>query len=126
MRKYFQRLYFCELCLKNCKFHRRYFVNTNQKLNFTEDIFAIYDQKVNLAIVLTSIKRYLTLFWQCSYLDLIFRKRHFRELVTKLQKYVLVKISSMINTKAIKKKCDFLFVLFDSLITLINRIPLYC
>ena len=41
MRKYFQGTYFCELCLENCKFHGRYFVNTNQKFNFTEDIFAI-------------------------------------------------------------------------------------
>ena len=47
-----------------------------------------------MAVVLTSIKRYLTLFWQCSCLDLIFRKRHFRELATKSQKHVLVKISS--------------------------------
>ena len=41
-----------------------------------------------------SIKCYLTLFWQCSCLDLIFQKVHFRELATKLQKHVLVKISS--------------------------------
>ena len=62
MRKYFQGTYFCELGLENCKFHGRYFVNTNPKFNFTEDIFAIYDQKVNLVVVLTSIKRYLILF----------------------------------------------------------------
>ena len=40
------------------------------------------------------IKHYLTLFWQCSSLNLIFQKRHFWELSTKLQKHALVKISS--------------------------------
>ena len=53
VRKYFQGTYFCELFLENCKFHGRYFVNTNQKFSFTEDIFAV---------ILTSIKCYLTLF----------------------------------------------------------------
>ena len=41
MRKYFQRSYFCELCLKNFKFDGGYFVNRNQKFNFVEDIFTI-------------------------------------------------------------------------------------
>ena len=41
MRKYFQGTYFCELCLKNCKFHGRYFRNKNQKFNFPEDVFEI-------------------------------------------------------------------------------------
>ena len=71
MRKYFQRFYVCELSLENCKFHGRCFVNTNQIM-----------------------KRYLTLFWQCSCLDLIFPKRHFRKLAKKSQKHLLVKISS--------------------------------
>ena len=42
VRKYFQGTYFWELCLQNCKFYRRCFVNTNQKFNFTEDIFVIF------------------------------------------------------------------------------------
>ena len=29
------------LQIENCKFHGRYYVNTNQKFNFTEDIFMI-------------------------------------------------------------------------------------
>ena len=41
MRKYFQGTYFCKLGLENCKLHRRHLVNTNQKFNFTYDIFAI-------------------------------------------------------------------------------------
>ena len=41
MRKYFQGTYFCNLGLENYKFQGRYYVNTNQKFNFTEDIFAI-------------------------------------------------------------------------------------
>ena len=41
MRKYFQGTYYCELGLKNCKFHERCFVNPNQKFDFTDDIFAI-------------------------------------------------------------------------------------
>ena len=81
-------------CVSNCKFHRRCFVNTNHKFNFTEDIFVILDQKVNLVVILTSIKRSLTLFWKCSCIDLIFFSRHFRELAPKSQKHVLVKISS--------------------------------
>ena len=68
-------------------------MNTNQKSNFTEDIFGIQDRKINLVVALKSIKRYLTLFWQCSSLDLIFRKRNFWELVTSLEKHILVKIS---------------------------------
>ena len=71
MRKYFQRFYFCELSLENCKFHGRYFVNTNQIIKF-----------------------HLTLVWQCSCFNLIFPKRHFRKLATKSQKHLLVKISS--------------------------------
>ena len=47
-----------------------------------------------MAIVLTSIKHYLTFFWQCSCIDLVFRKWHFWELATELQKHVLTKISS--------------------------------
>ena len=62
MRKYLHETYFCELGLQNYKFHRKYFVNTNQKFDFKEDIFAIQDQKVNSPIVLTSIKCNLTLF----------------------------------------------------------------
>ena len=56
MRKYFQGTYFCKLGQENCNFHRRYFVNTNLKFNFTKDIFVIEDQNINLAIVLMSIK----------------------------------------------------------------------
>ena len=41
VRKYFQGTYFFELRLKNVKFHKRCFVNTNQKWKFTENIFAI-------------------------------------------------------------------------------------
>ena len=41
MRKCFQGTYFCELGLENCKLQGRHFVNTNQKFNFTVDIFAI-------------------------------------------------------------------------------------
>ena len=92
--KYFQGTYFCELCLENFKFHGRYFVNTNQKFNFTKDIFCNLRPKSYLVVVLTSIKHYWTLFWQCFCLDLIFWKRHFRELATKSQKRVVVKISS--------------------------------
>ena len=51
-------------------------------------------QKFNLVLVLMSIKRSLTLFWQCSCLDLIFRRRHFRKLSVISQNHVLVKISS--------------------------------
>ena len=47
-----------------------------------------------MAIILRFIKSYLTLFWQCSCLNLIFSKRHFRELATKSKKHVLMKISS--------------------------------
>ena len=145
-----------------------------------------------MAIVLTSIKHYLTLFWQCSCLHLIFQKRHFGELATKSQKHVLVKVSSTkvsyniyniynrylrndeqsmlremegerererawffpvcgvfyfglnikrtqgnsenmsiwSTLKLLRKKCDsvifFSFFLFDFLITVINRILLYC
>ena len=62
--------------LENYNFHGRYYVNTNQKFNFT-DIFASSDQGVDLAVVLRSIKHYLTLFCQYSSLNLIFRKRYF-------------------------------------------------
>ena len=41
VRKYFQGTYFCKLGLENCKLDGSYFVNTNQKFNFTEDILAI-------------------------------------------------------------------------------------
>ena len=41
VRKHFQGTYFWELCLENGKFYEKYFLNTNQKFNFTEDIFAI-------------------------------------------------------------------------------------
>ena len=41
VRKYFQGTYFYDLGLENYKFHGRYYINTNQKFNFTEDIFAI-------------------------------------------------------------------------------------
>ena len=41
MRKCFQGTYFCNLGLKNYKFHGRYYLNPNQKFNFTEDIFVI-------------------------------------------------------------------------------------
>ena len=44
----------------------------------TEDIFTILDQKVNLAIVLTSTKRYLVLTMFLP--QLIFWRRHFLEL----------------------------------------------
>ena len=47
-----------------------------------------------MAVFLTSIKHYLTFFWQCSCIDLVFRKGHCRELATKSQKHVLVEISS--------------------------------
>ena len=58
-----------------------------------------------MAVVLTSIKRYLTLFWQCSCLHWIFRKRYFREL-TKSQKHVLVKISSIKGSYNIYNICN--------------------
>ena len=51
-------------------------------------------KKGNLAVVLTSIKCYLTLLWQCSCLVLIFWKIHLQKLAAKSQKHVLVKISS--------------------------------
>ena len=41
VRKYFLETYFCEFGLKNCKFHGRYYVNTNQEFNFTEDILVV-------------------------------------------------------------------------------------
>ena len=41
MRKYFGQTYFYKLCLENLKFQGKYFINTNQKLNFTDDIFPI-------------------------------------------------------------------------------------
>ena len=41
VRKYFQGTYFWDLCLENFEFYESYFLNTNQKFNFTEDIFAI-------------------------------------------------------------------------------------
>ena len=41
VRKYFQGTYFYDLGPENYKFHGRYYINTNQKFNFTEDIFAI-------------------------------------------------------------------------------------
>ena len=47
-----------------------------------------------MAVFLTSIKHYLTFFWQCSCIDLVFRKGHCRELATVSQKHVLVEISS--------------------------------
>ena len=50
-------------------------------------------KKVNLAVVFTFIKLYLTLLWQCFFLNSIFPQRHFRKYHTKLQKHVLVKIS---------------------------------
>ena len=62
MRKIFHRTYSCKLCLESSELHGSYFANTIQEYNFTENIFAIQDQKVNLAIILTSIKRSLTLF----------------------------------------------------------------
>ena len=77
VRKYFQGTYFCKLCLKNCKFRRRYFRDLRPK--------------VNLAVTLMFIKHYLTLFWQFAWLDLIFQKRHFLALS---QKYILLKIFS--------------------------------
>ena len=43
VREYFQGTYFWDLCLENFKFYDSYFLNTNQKFNFTEDIFVIYD-----------------------------------------------------------------------------------
>ena len=41
---------------------QKVFCQYNLKFNFTKDIFVIEDQKINLAIVLTSIKHDLTLF----------------------------------------------------------------
>ena len=54
---------------------------------FTQTFSQFKDQGVNLAVILTFIKSYLTLFRQCSCLNLIFQKSHFWELVTKLKKH---------------------------------------
>ena len=60
VRKYFQETYFCELGLKNYKFRRSYFGNTNQKFNFGEQkIFSWF--KTKRLIWPTSIKNYLVL-----------------------------------------------------------------
>ena len=92
-RKYLQRTDFCELCLENCKFHRKYFMNRNRNF-ISQKIFLWFKTKRLILPLLISIKSYLTLFWQCSCLSLIFRKRHFRELTTKSEKHVLLKMSS--------------------------------
>ena len=93
VRKYLQRTDFCELCLENCKFHRKYFMNRNRNF-ISQKIFLWFKTKRLILPLLISIKSYLTLFWQCSCLSLIFRKRHFRELTTKSEKHVLLKMSS--------------------------------
>ena len=70
-----------------------------------------------MAVFLTSIKRYFTWFWQCSCIDLFFRKRHFRKLVTKSQKHVLIKISST------KIPYNILIYYFNYNILLFYKIP---
>ena len=46
MRKYFQGTYFWELYLKNCNFHRRYFINKNQKFDLGIEATYNVDQPV--------------------------------------------------------------------------------
>ena len=60
----------------------------------SQKIFLRFKTKSLFWPLLMAIKLYWILFWQCSCLNLIFWKRHFQELATKLQKHVLVKISS--------------------------------
>ena len=52
------------------------------------------------------IKRSITLFGQCFYLNLIFREQHFRRLAIKLQNHVLVKISSTKISYGIYNICN--------------------
>ena len=60
----------------------------------SQKIFLRFKTKSLFWPLLMAIKLYWILFWQCSCLNLIFWKRHFQESATKLQKHVLVKISS--------------------------------